>query len=706
MKQINTLIVSLFIVLFIGISLAVADSYNPEVYQAQKALKKSGYNPGQTDGLWGKATKRAIERFQRDVGLPVTGRLDEQTKARLGLRPFAVTRGIRVIAKTGQSLYLYKNYYALVVGVSNYEKWPRLPNAVNDAKEVASKLKELGFEVKLVLDPSSREMKTALSEMVYDMGIEENRAILFYYAGHGETETLADKTKMGYIIPRDCPILEKDPKGFATHAISMRDIESVSMRIKSKHVLMLFDSCFSGSLFSLVRAVPDDITEKSALPVRQYITAGREDEQVPDKSMFKRCLLLGLEGDADLTGDGYITGSELGMYLSDKVVNYTHRRQHPQYGKINNPDLDRGDFIFALKAPSQPSTQIPAAPSPSLEAEKQRLAEERERIKRERQELEELKALMEERKKLEAQRKRFEAEKKKMGIENWINRINYVVVSINSHNGKLLGTGIIVSEDGYIITNDHVVRNQEDIKVRSKNATEHNAKIIGRDPKTDLALIKIKVDKRIPSARVEDSDRLRVGEKVVAIGNPFSPGDSVKVGTVIGINKKHEDFDVNYIQTDLSINPEDSGGPLFDLDGEVVGINTAIFTQTGKKVDIGFAIPINTAKAVMSQLVKHGRVIRGYIGITMQSVTPSIKEAFGLRTTEGALISEVVKGSPAEKVGLERGDVIVSFDGRRVKNVASLPYLISTRVGKKVEIIAIRRGKEKKFTLKVEEHYL
>jgi hypothetical protein len=259
----------------------------------------------------------------------------------------ATSRGIRVATEQGKSVYLYKDYYAVVVGVGNYEKWPRLPNAVKDVEEVAVKLKDLGFTVKLVLDPVSREMKTIINEMVYGMGREENRAILFYYAGHGETETLADGTKMGYLIPRDCPRLDKDPLGFATHAISMRDIESVSLRIKAKHVLMLFDSCFSGSLFALVRAVPHDITEKSALPVRQYITAGREDEQVPDKSMFKRCLLIGLEGDADLTGDGYITGSELGMYLSDKVVNYTHRRQHPQYGKINNPDLDRGDFIFA-----------------------------------------------------------------------------------------------------------------------------------------------------------------------------------------------------------------------------------------------------------------------------------------------------------------------------------------------------------------------
>jgi uncharacterized caspase-like protein len=325
----------------------------------------------------------------------------------------ATTRGIRVTAKTGESLYLYKDYHALVVGVSNYEKWPKLPNAVNDAKEVASKLKELGFEVKLVIDPTSREMKTVLNEMVYHMGPEENRALLFYYAGHGETETLADQTKLGYIIPRDCPLLKEDPLGFATHAISMRDIESASMRIKSKHVLMLFDSCFSGSLFALVRAVPDDITEKSTLPVRQFITAGREDEQVPDKSMFKRCFLIGLDGDADLTGDGYITASELGMYLSDKVVNYTHRRQHPQYGKINNPDLDRGDFIFAMKAPSQPPTQISAAPSPSLEADKQRLAEERAKLERERQELERLKMEIE-REKLEAERKRVEAEKKKL----------------------------------------------------------------------------------------------------------------------------------------------------------------------------------------------------------------------------------------------------------------------------------------------------
>ena len=253
---------------------------------------------------------------------------------------------IIVQSKKGQNLILYKDYYALVIGVSNYQKWPKIPFAVRDAKEVAERLELLGFKTKLVLDPTHREMLTALNEMVYVLGKDKDRALLLYYAGHGETETLADKTKMGYVIPKDCPPLKDDPMGFVTHAVSMREIETISLRIKSKHVLMLFDSCFSGSLFTLVRSIPHDITEKSTLPVRQYITAGSEDEEVPDRSVFKRCFLIGLEGDADLTGDGYITGSELGMYLADNVVNYTNRAQHPQYGKINNPDLDRGDFIF------------------------------------------------------------------------------------------------------------------------------------------------------------------------------------------------------------------------------------------------------------------------------------------------------------------------------------------------------------------------
>ena len=164
------------------------------------------------------------------------------------------TGRIYTVSKQGRQIDLYDGYQALVIGVGNYKFWPKLPYARQDAEQVAEKIKTMGFQVELILDPTSRELKAALNKMVYTMGRDKERAILLYYAGHGETETLADNTKMGYIVPIDCPLLKSDPLGFASHAVSMREIESVSLRIRSKHVLMLFDSCFSGSLFSLVRA--------------------------------------------------------------------------------------------------------------------------------------------------------------------------------------------------------------------------------------------------------------------------------------------------------------------------------------------------------------------------------------------------------------------------------------------------------------------
>jgi uncharacterized caspase-like protein len=297
------------------------------------------------------------------------------------------TRGIKITAKQGQSLYLYKDYHALVVGISNYEKWPDLPNAVKDAREVATNLKQLGFEVKLVLNPTSGEMKNALTEVVYGMGNQKNRALLIYFAGHGETLDLADGTKLGYIIPSDCPLKIKDPMGFDDKAVSMKEMEILALKVKSKHLLMVFDSCFSGSIFNLVRAAPVDISEKSAMPVRQFITAGGAGEQVPDQSVFKVVFLNGIAGDADLNGDGYVTGSELGMHLQEKVVNYSRGGQHPQYGKINNPKLDRGDFIFVPseahgKEVSEETDSNEAAEKMALEEELKRLKAEMEKTSR------------------------------------------------------------------------------------------------------------------------------------------------------------------------------------------------------------------------------------------------------------------------------------------------------------------------------------
>jgi len=270
---------------------------------------------------------------------------------------------------------------------------------------------------------------------------------------------------------------------------------------------------------------------------------------------------------------------------------------------------------------------------------------------------------------------------------------------------RSLGSGVVVSKDGYILTNNHVVADAEEILVTLSDKKKYEAQIIGRDPKTDLALIKIKVENTIPAARLGDSDKLRVGDWVVAIGNPFGLGSTITAGIVsakgrvIGAGP----YD-NFIQTDASINPGNSGGPLFNLDGEVIGINTAIVAPSGGNVGIGFAIPINMAKSVMPQLKERGKVIRGWLGVSIQVVTQEIKEKFGLKTEEGALIGEVTKDSPADKGGLKRGDVIISFDRKKVKAMNILPSMVAeTPVGKKVEIIIIRKGKEKRLTVKIGE---
>jgi formylglycine-generating enzyme required for sulfatase activity len=262
----------------------------------------------------------------------------------------AETQGIRFVSQAGKEIQLYKDYHALVVGVGNYDKWPPLPNAVKDAREVSWLLRRLGFKVTLLTNPSSRELKKALNEFVQNSGQVPDRGLVFYYAGNGETQNLPDGTKLGWIIPRDCPLPQTDRSGFEKLAISTKLIEYYSQQIKSKHVLMFFDSSFSGEVFSLESPVLKVISENSALPVRQYLIAGRQDEPIPDQSMFKRSLVEALEGKADVVHDGYVTGSELGVYLADRVVKYSRGYQHPQYGKASNNDLARGDFVFDLTA--------------------------------------------------------------------------------------------------------------------------------------------------------------------------------------------------------------------------------------------------------------------------------------------------------------------------------------------------------------------
>jgi len=262
----------------------------------------------------------------------------------------ACRAGVMATLPDGREIKLYDNMYALVIGNSDYSGgWSKLPNALTDAREVSARLTGMGFQVTEAFNLNSAAMNKAISDFVYQQGREEDAALLVYYAGHGDTEQTADGEKLGYLIPIDTPPRHQNPQLFSERGISMTKIQEYSLKIQSRHVLMLFDSCFSGSIFALSRdPLPPAITEKVASKVRQYITSGNENETVPDKSYFKTCFLQGLDGDADLNRDGYVTGVEMGNYLSDQVVNYTRSSQHPQYGKIRNPNLDKGDFVFAL----------------------------------------------------------------------------------------------------------------------------------------------------------------------------------------------------------------------------------------------------------------------------------------------------------------------------------------------------------------------
>ena len=266
-----------------------------------------------------------------------------------------------------------------------------------------------------------------------------------------------------------------------------------------------------------------------------------------------------------------------------------------------------------------------------------------------------------------------------------------------------LGSGFIIDKDGYIITNNHVVDGADEIKVKLADGREYKAKVVGRDPKTDLALIKISsLFKELPALPLGDSDKMRVGDWVLAIGNPFGLEETVTQGIISATGRVigSGPYD-NFLQTDAPINPGNSGGPLINLSGKVIGINSAIL-PSGQ--GIGFAIPSNMAKKITPQLKEKGKVTRGWIGVTVQSVTPEIAQAFGLKETSGTIVANVVPGGPADVAGIKRGDVIVSFDGKEIKKVADLPLIVAeTPAGKKAEIKVMRDSKELTFAVKVAE---
>jgi len=267
---------------------------------------------------------------------------------------------------------------------------------------------------------------------------------------------------------------------------------------------------------------------------------------------------------------------------------------------------------------------------------------------------------------------------------------------------RSLGSGFIISPDGYIFTNNHVVEKADKIKVKLSNGREYDATVKGRDPRTDIALIKINPEGSLPTAKIGDSDKLRVGDWVVAIGNPFGLDHTVTVGIVsakgrvIGAGP----YD-NFIQTDASINPGNSGGPLINLAGEVVGINTAIVAH-GQ--GIGFAIPVNMAKEILDDLKAKGKVTRGWLGVSVQDITDDIAKGLKLKEQSGALVTEVFEGDPADKAGIKQGDIIKEVDGKAVRDTHELLRVVAmVPVGKKVNVKILREGALKDFQVSVAE---
>jgi serine protease Do len=269
---------------------------------------------------------------------------------------------------------------------------------------------------------------------------------------------------------------------------------------------------------------------------------------------------------------------------------------------------------------------------------------------------------------------------------------------------RSLGSGFVIHGDGYVVSNDHVVDGASEVRVKLSDGREFPAKVLGRDPKTDLALLKIEAA-RLPTIPIGDSEALQVGEPVMAIGNPFGLEQTVTTGIVSGTGRvigggPYDDF----IQTDASINPGNSGGPLINARGQAIGINAAIFSQSGGSIGIGFAIPVNLAKPVLTQLAADGHVVRGWLGVSIQPVTPELARGLNLAGSAGALVSSVAEGSPAARAGLKPGDVILEFNGERVARADRLPAMVAaTPVGREVPLRLVRDGKPQTLTVGVGE---
>ncbi|MGF1461579.1 MAG: Do family serine endopeptidase [Maricaulaceae bacterium] len=284
-----------------------------------------------------------------------------------------------------------------------------------------------------------------------------------------------------------------------------------------------------------------------------------------------------------------------------------------------------------------------------------------------------------------------------------LERFNELFAGQNPRTARSLGSGFVIDAEGVIVTNNHVIEEADSILVNFADGTTLDAEILGRDPATDIAVLRVEANEALPSVAFGDSDTARVGDWVLAIGNPFGLGGSLTVGVISARNRdiKQGQYD-DFIQTDASINQGNSGGPLFNLSGEVIGVNTAIFSPSGGSVGISFSAPSNLARTVVDQILEFGETRRGWLGVSIQSVTQELAETYGLERPRGALITDVDAGGPADEAGLEKGDLVVSFNGRAIEDNRTLSRAVAEAdVGETAEVVFLREGDERRLDVEV-----
>jgi S1-C subfamily serine protease len=564
---------------------------------------------------------------------------------------------------------------------------PSLEYAVNDARSIQERLKEMGFDTITLLDNyATRENILKVLGDELPKKVEKNDRVIIFFAGHGQTEELADGSQMGYLVPVD-----SDTRNIFSTAISMDQVRQFSRRLPAKHVLYLIDACYSGLGLTRSGGIPpsdrDYLNKITARKAHQMLTAGGKGEQAHEEEghgVFTKYILEGLDGSADRDDKGYVTFSDLASYVKPKVTRMTRNSQVPQYGSIDG----EGEFVFVLTK---------AAPTAG---EDDTVARQPERMTPEKQkdltigpDLRSLVALI---KGTVVRITVTPAEgqtRSTKGSDDFLDKFlgnpPAALKPKPEPKAKSMGSGFIISRDGYILTNNHTIENADSILVKLPTGTEYEAKVIGRDTVTDIALIRIKADENLISADLGNSEKLQVGERVIAFGYPWGLEQTVSSGIV---STKGEG---NFIQTDLSFHPGSSGGPLINMEGKVMGINTTILQQTQ---GIGFAIPINTVKSILPDLKTSGKVTRGWLGVAVQDVTPEVANSLKLNQGSGVLVSEVVKRGPADTAGLRTGDLLVEVNGNKIKEASQIVQLISSlRPGDKALVKVLRDSRPMTF---------